>query len=70
MANINGNNKANTLRGTSGHDDIEGRGGDDRLFGRGRGGWHCNDVMHEGEFAIDDGTYLHHDSIALSFEAV
>jgi hypothetical protein len=42
----------------------------DRLFGRGRGAWHCNDVMHEGEFAIDDGTYVHHDSIALSFEAV
>lgn len=35
MANINGNNKSNTLRGTEGDDDIEGRGGDDTLFGRG-----------------------------------
>jgi hypothetical protein len=42
----------------------------DRLFGRGRGAWHCDDVMYEGEFAIDDGTRVHHDSIALSFEAV
>lgn len=35
MANINGNNKANTLRGTEGHDDIEGRGGNDTLLGLG-----------------------------------
>ncbi|MCB1447107.1 MAG: hypothetical protein KDJ87_15285 [Rhizobiaceae bacterium] len=52
MANINGNNKANTLRGTSGHDDIEGRGGDDRLFGRGGNddleGGDGNDVLDGG----------------------
>ena len=34
MANINGDDKGNTLRGTNSNDDIEGRGGDDRLFGR------------------------------------
>lgn len=35
MANINGNDKANTLRGTNSNDDIEGRGGNDRIFGLG-----------------------------------
>jgi Ca2+-binding RTX toxin-like protein len=33
MTNINGNDKANTLRGTRQSDDIEGRGGNDKLFG-------------------------------------
>jgi Ca2+-binding RTX toxin-like protein len=35
MANINGNNKNNTLAGTNANDDIEGRGGNDILLGRG-----------------------------------
>lgn len=35
MADINGNGKSNTLRGTNRDDDIYGRGGDDQLYGLG-----------------------------------
>jgi Ca2+-binding RTX toxin-like protein len=52
MANINGTDKANTLRGTNSNDDIEGRGGNDRLFGLGGNddieGGDGNDVLDGG----------------------